>query len=85
MSKAFKFELNRAGVRELLKSSEMQAVISEHTDRIRSNAEGMTGLEYESNVRNGSNRVVGTVSAGSAHAYYENLKNNTLLRALGGS
>lgn len=84
MSKSFHFELNRAGVRELLLSGEMEGVISEHAERIRSAAEGMTGLEYASSTKKGANRVTGTVEADSAHAYYENLKNNTLIKALGG-
>lgn len=84
MSSSFRFELNRAGVRELLQSSEMQTVLQEAAERVRSNAGSMTSLEYRSQVRVGKNRAVATVAADSAAAYYENLKNNTLVKALGG-
>lgn len=80
----FRFELNRAGVRELLQSSEMQGVLREASENIRSNAEGMTGLEYRSDVKVGKNRAVATIAADSAKAYYDNLSHNTLLKALGG-
>ena len=80
----FRFELNRAGVRELLQSSEMQGILREASENIRSNAEGMTGLEYRADVKVGKNRAVATIAADSAKAYYENLSHNTLLKALGG-
>lgn len=84
MNRGFRFELNRAGVRELLQSSEMQSVLSEAAGRVQDNAAGMTGLEYSAEVRVGRNRAVATVACDSAHAYYENLKNNTLIKAMGG-
>lgn len=80
----FRFELNRAGVRELLQSSEMQGLLQEAAEAVRGNAEGMTGLDYRSDVRVGKNRAVATIAADSAEAYYEDLAHNTLLKALGG-
>ena len=80
----FRFELNRAGVRELLQSSEMQGILRDEAEKVRSGAEGMTGLEYRADVNVGKNRAVATIAADSAKAYYENLSHNTLLKALGG-
>lgn len=83
MSKV-KFELNRAGVLELMKSEEMQGVLSECAGRVLSRAQSMTGLEYKAEIKSGRTRASARVSADSAHAYYEALKNDTLLKALGG-
>jgi hypothetical protein len=73
-----KFVLDRAGVRELLLSSEMEAVIQEHVDRVQHNC----GSEYEGSVKKGKNRVQGRVETATEHAYYSNLNNNTLLKGL---
>lgn len=81
LSKKFKFELNRDGVKELLKSSEMQDVISGHANQVQNAA----GNGYGSEMTIGKNRCWATVRAETPHAYYSNLKNNTLLKALGGS
>lgn len=81
---SFKFVLNRKGVMELLNSGEMAGVIAEAADGVSGRAASMTGLDYETVVMHGKKRVNGFVQAGSAHAYYENLKNNTLIKALGG-
>lgn len=76
----FKFELNRQGVRELLQSSEMRSICSQAADQVARNA----GSGYEVSVVTGRNRVNARVSPANAEAYYRNLKNNTLLKALGG-
>lgn len=75
-----KFELNRAGVRELLQSAEMKSVIDDYVNQVQKRA----GDEYEAVVKTGATRVSGTVRAATPHAYYSNLKHNTLLKALGG-
>ena len=80
----FKFVLNRKGVYDLMNSNEMAGVIAEAADGVSGRAASMTGLEYETVVMHGKNRVNGFVQPGSAHAYYEALKNNTLGKALGG-
>ena len=80
MSKV-EFKLNRAGVRELLKSSEMRAIIDNHTSRVL-NAAGGAGKGYEANVRDGQNRIVSTVRADTIQAKRSNAKHNTLLKAL---
>lgn len=72
-----KFELNKSGVRELLKSAEMAEVIDEYTSRVADNA----GNGYGHNVQT-ANRAVGRVFAESAEAERDNSENNTLLKAL---
>lgn len=78
------FDLDSAGVKALLLSQEMGNVVAAHAERIAGRAGSMTGLEYEAASGAGKGRVKATVRAGSPHAYYENLKNNTLLKALEG-
>lgn len=80
MSKV-KFVLNRAGVRELLQSQEMQAVIEEATQNVLTNAGGQSA-GYDANVITGKNRVVGRVYADTIRAKRSNSKHNTLLKAL---
>ena len=80
MSKV-KFELNRAGVRELLKGAKMQAIIQRATDQVLRAAQE-TGLEYASDVSQKRYRVAGTVTAESAHAGNDNKENNTMEKAL---
>lgn len=76
MSK-IKVELIQSGVRELLKSPEIQARVQEVTAAVSRNV----GAGYESNVQV-SNRAVGRVWAETASARKDNSKNNTLLKAL---
>lgn len=75
----FHVELNSDGVRELLQSSEM-------TDICRSLAEGIAGRAgagYEVTTYRGKNRVNASVHAATNEATQDNLKNNTLLKAVG--
>ena len=78
----FKFELNRAGVRELLQSEEMSKVIREYTSQVEANAGG-SSAGYESNVQT-HNRVVGRVYASTESGQKKNESDNTLLKALHG-
>lgn len=81
MSK-IRFELNTAGVRELLQSGEMQNIISEAAEQVASSASDISGgLEYNAEVKMGANRVAATVRPGSAHAFYSNRKHNILEKA----
>ena len=73
-----KFVLNRSGVKELLKSAEMQSVLREYTSTVERNA----GSGYSSNVKVGRNRASGRVYAYTSEARRENSENNTLLRSL---
>lgn len=77
MSK-FKFELNRAGVKSLMKSEEMQAVLAKRATEVRNRA----GDGYEQNVYVGKTRANVTVRASTYQAKKDNLRNNTLLKAV---
>lgn len=81
-----KFELNRAGVAQLLKGAEMQGILGEYASEVQSRctAGNVGPEEYEAAVSVRGTRAVGTVRTDSPHAYYSNLKHNTLLKALGG-
>ncbi|HEM3490430.1 TPA: hypothetical protein U1B28_002078 [Streptococcus suis] len=77
MSK-MRFKLNRAGVRDLLKSPEMQAVLTDKANGIRNRA----GTGYESDIFVGKTRANAMVYADSFKAKRDNKKNNTLLKAV---
>ena len=78
MADGFKFELNRDGVRELLRGSEMQEVLLSYARGISSRA----GEGYSVHV--GSNRANVSVRTESDEAMRDNLDNNTLLRSIKG-
>lgn len=71
MSKRVKVELNSSGVRQLLKSPEMQKVLEEHAGKMA----GKTGGSVE--VYTAQTRVVAEVSGDDG--------NNSALKAMGGS
>ena len=71
-------ELNSAGIRELLLSPEMQAVLKEHADEIA----GRAGAGYSSDTHLTGGRAVASAFADSREAMRDNLENNTLLRCL---
>lgn len=73
-----KFVLNRKGVGEILKSAEMQEVLSGYAAGIKSRC----GEGYEQDVRVGRNRASARVSAATPQAKAENMKNNTILKAV---
>lgn len=77
---SFRFELNEAGVRELLQGSEMQSLITAYAN----DAASLAGDGYEADVIIGKNRVVAHVRAVTQEAREDNEENNTLLRAIGG-
>lgn len=77
MSK-LKFELNRAGVRELMQSPEMQSVLNEKA----SQAVQRLGAGYNADSHVGRNRSNAMVYAESEDAKKENLRNNTILKAV---
>lgn len=77
MSK-FKFVLNKAGVRELMKSEEMQGILKDKTD----GALNSLGEGYKSDAYVGKNRANAMVYADSYQAKRDNLENNTILRAV---
>ncbi|HEL2235824.1 hypothetical protein Q7V18_02065 [Streptococcus suis] len=73
-----KFKLNRAGVRELMKSPKMQAVLTDKANGIRNRA----GTGYESDIFVGKTRANAMVYADSYQAKRDNKKHNTLLKAV---
>lgn len=75
----FSFELNRSGVSELLKGTEMQSICSQAADRVLQQCDG----DYVAETTVKGTRVVSTVRVNSAHAYYSNRKHKTLQKALG--
>lgn len=75
-----RFELNRAGVRELLQSGEMSAIVTSLGNSVLSRL----GTGYEISTYVGANRVNCRVAAVTNEARKENLESNTLLKALGG-
>ena len=72
------FELNTAGVRELMKSSEMQAVCEKYAG----SALSRLGEGYSMNTFQGRNRVNVEISADTYKARKDNLQNNTILKAV---
>lgn len=74
------FKLNKAGVRELMRSSEMMDAMTGYAQQIRSRA----GDGYEISQFVGKSRVNASVFADTYEARKDNLENNTLLKARGG-
>ena len=80
-----RFELDRAGVAELLKGPEMQAILTEYAGQVQSRCtagQSVGAEEYEAVTEVKGTRAVATVRAASPNAYYSNLKHNTLLKAV---
>ena len=75
MSK-MKFKLNRAGVRELMRSEEMKEVLMSYAREIADEA----GEGYEPYL--GRNRYNIRVETAEENAYKDNLKNNTLEKVI---
>ncbi len=73
-----KVELNRQGVRALLRSEEMRAVCAEQARAIRDRC----GDGYAADTYTGKNRVNAMVWADTAKAKRDNAENNTILKAL---
>lgn len=73
-----RFELNRKGVADLMKSEAMQGILSEKARAIRDRC----GDGYEQTVHVGRNRANASVKASSSKARRDNKKNNTLLKAV---
>ncbi len=79
MSKV-KFELDRGGVRELLRSPEALNICKGYAEQARSRA----GEGYEVTTFVGANRANASVHAETYEARQDNYNNNTLLKSLGG-
>lgn len=77
MSK-LEFKLNRAGVRSLMQSAEMQSILKNKA----SDAVSRLGLGYDSDIYVGENRANAMVYADSFKARRDNAKNNSILKAV---
>lgn len=77
MSKV-EIELNSAGVRELLKSDEIKAACASCAATVVSNA----GPNYKMESRSYPERSGYAIMPANAKGYADNMRNNTLLKAL---
>lgn len=74
----YKIELNQSGVRQLLRSDEMKAMLKAKADAaVKSCGDGYASGNYIM-----PTRAVARVSAVSIKTKLDNLKNNTILKAL---
>jgi hypothetical protein len=73
-----KFKLNRSGVASLMKSAEMQGVLEEKATAVRNRA----GDGYKQDTFVGKTRANAMVYADTYQAKKDNMKNNTLLKAV---
>lgn len=85
MNSRVKFEHDSNGYIELMKSQEMQNMLSQYGEQIKNsaNSSGHTGDSYESHTSVGQTRANVKVYPGNQHAVRSNYKYNTLLKALG--
>lgn len=76
-----KIKLNRKAVREqLLKSPEMAAICKDYADAMAARC----GEGYAADVHTGKNRVNASVYPATQAAAKDNLKNNTIIKAVRG-
>lgn len=81
-----KFELNIDGLRELMKSGEMQAILQEATADVQNIAAGMAkDGEFGTAVRVASYTAIGTVYPEGEKAVKATYEENLLEKALGSS
>lgn len=78
--KVVQIELNDEGVRELLKSPEIERICRDLAEGIASRA----GDGYQVSTYTGRTRVNASVVAATNAAKRDNMKNNTLLKAVKG-
>ena len=74
----YKFELNREGVSQLMKSEEMQGIIIEYAN----SALQSLGDGYDQKLHIGKTRANVNVFADSYKAKLDNNKHNTILKAV---
>ena len=85
MSKRVKFKLDINGLRQLMKSTEMKAVLTEAGQQVARNASGMSGEEWDSRVHDASFVSICNVYPATPEARAENYENNTAIKALSSS
>lgn len=75
-----KFELNTAGVGELLKSAEMRNLVQSLGEQKAREA----GPGYAASTHNSGQRMICNVYPNTKEAATDNIENNTLLKVIGG-
>jgi len=78
LSDKVRIELNSAGIREMLRSDEMQALLGEKAMEIAARC----GAGYESDIYLTPGRAVASVFTATPEAAKDNAANNTILRNL---
>ena len=76
-----KFVLDKKGVSQLLRGEEMQGILTEYGNKV---MKGLNSKDYNAQTSAGVIRANVTVVCATKKALSDNLKNNTLLKALGG-
>ena len=76
---SLRIELNIAGIRQLRKSPEVVAELERHADATMA---GLPSGDYEKSTYLGRNRANVSVSTKTNSAKKDNMKNNSLLKAL---
>lgn len=80
MADKFKFKLNAAGVKELLKSQEMEEIVGSYA----SDVAGRAGAGYETDTKTMGTRVIASVFTTDPECVRDNYENNTLWKAVRG-
>ena len=80
-----KIELDNKGIRELFRSEEVGGWLKSVGETVAQNARGMSGEDYEVGIYKSSTTAVCNVRVASKEASRDNVKNNTLAKALGNS
>lgn len=80
MAKNVRFELNRKGVAELMRSGAMQDMLKDYARTV----QGRAGDGYEITTHIGKTRANCSVYAATDKARRDTYNHNTLLKALGG-
>lgn len=84
MSK-YKFKLDINGLRQLMKSAEMKAVLNEAGEQVARSASAMSGEEWDTRVHDASFVSICNVYPATPEARAENYENNTAVKALSSS
>ena len=80
-----KIELNNKGIIELFRSAEVQEWLGECAQHTADLAVGMSGKDYKAQVHSASFTAIANVYADTPETAIDNLRNNTLTKALGSS
>lgn len=80
--KKTEIKLDSEGVRELLRSEELEAECRKNAEKVRSKIENRRD-EYDIDSMVGKNRVNARIFTATTEAYYSNKKHNSLLKASG--